>query len=173
MKFAQSFFWRQTARLLVLAMLVLCGAPLSAYAGTTIPAGTPITVKLNQVLTSGTLSVGSSISGETTAPVMVKGVEVIPAGSAVIGRITNSVKANLAGIPGEIHISFQSVTAPDGTVIPLERGLAMAKGEDRMILSIGIGVFCCILGFLIKGDEATMSSATTVQCYTTHEVTLD
>ncbi len=65
-------------------------APPPAPASYTIPAGTRVSVSLGQTLSSKTSQAGESFSATVTAPVSVDGHEVIPAGAAATGTVTDA-----------------------------------------------------------------------------------
>jgi hypothetical protein len=80
----------------------------------TIPVGQVINVKINQTISSETARVGDQFTTVTTIPVYAGGVEVIPAGSTIVGRVTSVMRAQRKNKAGTIGVSFVSVRLPSG-----------------------------------------------------------
>jgi hypothetical protein len=94
-----------------------------AQAGVTIPAGTPLTVKLENTLTSFSSRPGDPFQGRITAPVMVDGKTAIPAGATVQGRVTKvSDQRRLYGRP-TIAIFPEAIILPNGERLTLNANL--------------------------------------------------
>jgi hypothetical protein len=79
----------------------------------TVPADTVIRVRMDQALNSKTANVGDRFSTTVTDPINRSGVEVIPAGSKIWGRVA-SVKRAGRRSPGTITVSFNSLSVPNG-----------------------------------------------------------
>lgn len=58
----------------------------------TIPAGTRVTVRLSQSLSSGTASEGDAFDATVTSPIVVRGRTLVPTGSTASGQVTASNK---------------------------------------------------------------------------------
>jgi hypothetical protein len=96
----------------------------------TVPADTVIRVRLNQQLSSRTARVGDRFSANVTEPVHAgAGVEVIPVGSKVWGRVT-SVKQAGRRTPGQILVAFNSVQLPNGTSYAINGSLSSLQADD-------------------------------------------
>lgn len=78
-----------------------------------IPVNTVIRVRMDQEITSRDARVGDRFSTTVTEPVYSRGVEVIPAGSKVWGRVS-SVRQAGRRTPGSIAVSFNQVQLPSG-----------------------------------------------------------
>ena len=125
------------------------------FAGT-IPAGTAVQLRLNQTISGKTAQTGSFVALSVINPIVINGETLIQAGAQAEGQVSNAKKANIIGSPGSIGITVTSVTAADGTKIPLQ-GMATQDGEDKMVMSLIIGLLC-IFGFLQKGGEANLDN---------------
>ncbi|MBC8029692.1 MAG: hypothetical protein H7Z16_06240 [Pyrinomonadaceae bacterium] len=96
----------------------------------TVPADTVIRVRLNQQLSSRTARIGDRFSANVTEPVHAgAGVEVIPVGSKVWGRVT-SVKQAGRRTPGQILVAFNSVQLPKGTSYAINGSLSSLQADD-------------------------------------------
>ena len=140
---------------IMLITMFSTGAFAPLFAGT-VPAGTAVQLRLNQTLSSKTAKVGSFVSLNVVNPVVINGETLIKAGAQAEGQVSNAKKASIIGAPGSIGITVTSVTAVDGTKIPLQ-GMSTNDGEDKMVMSVIIGLLC-IFGFLQKGGEGTLDN---------------
>ncbi len=96
----------------------------------TVSADTVIRVRLNEQLSSRTARVGDRFSANVTEPVNAgSGVEVIPVGSKVWGRVT-SVKRAGRRSPGTILVAFNSVQLPSGKTYPINGSLSSLQADD-------------------------------------------
>ncbi len=117
----------------------------------TVDAGTKFQAALKNSLDSETTVVGEPVEGTLASPILSGGVEVVPAGSRVIGSVTNVISAKRFkfGANGKIDIKFTSVETPDGRKIPLnasidENQLHLTGGTTagrvgKSLLTTGVG----------------------------------
>lgn len=94
-------------RLSVFFALLLCTA-LLAGAGT-IPAGTHVTVRINQALSSGASHKGEAWSGVLTSDLTSNGKTIAKAGDAVKGKVTFVKPSGRLHEPGQITVRLSSV----------------------------------------------------------------
>jgi hypothetical protein len=72
-------------------------------------------VRMGSTINSKTAVVGQSFMTTTTEPIYSSGgIEVIPAGSQIRGRVSSVQKAVNGGKPGIIDVTFNAVILPDG-----------------------------------------------------------
>ncbi|MBX9939136.1 MAG: S-layer homology domain-containing protein [Candidatus Obscuribacterales bacterium] len=97
-------------------------------------AGTQLPGTLRNSLDSGSTQVGEPVEATLTAPVYSGGVEVIPAGSRVLGSVTNVVSSRRFrfGANGRIDMRFNMVETPDGRRFPLS-----ASVNDTQLKLVG------------------------------------
>jgi len=96
----------------------------------TVPANTVIRVRLNEQLNSRTARVGDRFSANVTEPVYAgSGVQVVPVGSKVWGRVT-SVKRAARRSPGTILVAFSSVGVPSGKSYAINGSLSSLQADD-------------------------------------------
>jgi hypothetical protein len=89
----------------------------------TLPRNQYFRLRMNQTLNSGTSRVGDRFHSTVVTPVYAGGVEVVPAGSIVEGRVTSVSPARTRGRQGQIGMQFDSVVLPDGTTYQLDGAL--------------------------------------------------
>jgi hypothetical protein len=102
-------------------------APIPQY---TVPANTVIRVRMNESLNSRTARVGDRFSANVVEPVYAGGgVEVVPVGSKVWGRVS-SVRSAGRRTPGNISVSFNSVQLPNGSTYPINGSLTSLQADN-------------------------------------------
>jgi len=77
-------------------------------------AGQVIRVRMNQTITSETARVGDQFATTTVVPIYANGVEVIPAGSEIDGRVVTVTRASSKSKAGTIGVHFNSLRMPTG-----------------------------------------------------------
>ena len=96
----------------------------------TVPANTVMRVRLNEALNSGTARIGDSFSANVVEPVYAAGgVEVIPVGSKVGGRVSQVNRAQKRK-PGNITVAFVSLQLPNGTSYQINGSLTTLQADN-------------------------------------------
>jgi len=80
----------------------------------TLNSGQVIHVRMNQIITSETARVGDQFTTTVVDPVYVSGLEVIPAGSSIVGLVRNVKRASRQSKAGTIEVHFVSLRLPTG-----------------------------------------------------------
>jgi len=93
------------------------------FATYTLPQNQYFRLRMNQTLSSGTSRVGDRFRATVVTPVYASGVEVVPAGSIVEGRVISVSPARTRGREGQLAVQFDAVVVPDGTSHQLEGAL--------------------------------------------------
>jgi hypothetical protein len=81
----------------------------------TVPEGTELPIRLSDTLDTGKTTEGATFQGTLAEALVVHGVEVASAGSAVSGRVTNVVSSGRLKRPAEISLVLTSLTAGGAT----------------------------------------------------------
>ncbi|HEX8709364.1 MAG TPA: hypothetical protein VF723_14055 [Pyrinomonadaceae bacterium] len=81
----------------------------------TVNAGQTIRVRMNEEISSGNARVGDRFTTTVVDPVYSAGIEVIPSGSIIGGRVTSVDRASRKSKAGTIGVSFVSVQLPNGS----------------------------------------------------------
>ena len=141
------------------------------FATYTLPQNQYFRLRMNQTLNSGTSHVGDRFQATVVTPVYASGVEVVPAGSIVEGRVVAVSSARTRGREGQLGVQFDSVVVPDGTSHPLEGALTElqdaragkvdaenevtgASSDKRNVVYVGGGtVGGAVLGGAIGGGK--------------------
>lgn len=83
-----------------------------------------IHVRIGEKLSSGSARIGDTFTTTVVDPVYsANGVELIPPGSTINGRVTLVQKAQKNGDPGSLTVGFYSLRLPNGRVVPLNGSL--------------------------------------------------
>ena len=129
---------RSCAASVLTALAVLAVGSLSVAAQTkrkppkyVLPEETVIRLRLNEKLTSKKAHVGDAFTSTVVTPVYVRGVEVIPAGSVVAGRVTHVERAGRKSNAGSLAVTFASVKLPNGKQYPLDASLASSDSAEN------------------------------------------
>ena len=93
------------------------------YATYTLPRNQYFRLRMNQTLNSRVARVGDRFQTTVVTPVYASGVEVVPAGSVVEGRVASVNPARTRGREGQIGLQFDAVVLPDGTRVGLDGSL--------------------------------------------------
>ncbi|MFN2453653.1 MAG: hypothetical protein ABR577_05485 [Pyrinomonadaceae bacterium] len=81
----------------------------------TVGAGQTVRVRLNEQISSETARIGGRFTTTVVDPVYVNGVEVIPAGSIIGGRVTEVERAGRQSKAGSVGVSFVSLQLPNNS----------------------------------------------------------
>jgi hypothetical protein len=121
------------------------------------PVGTNLSVRLTSTVGSFSSKPGSPISGVLIAPVIQDGRTLLPAGSAVSGKVTRVTRVGF-GVYHEraaLGLEFNRLTLPGGKPIPLSAQLVQVDNARERVTSNG----------LIQGIRSTGTLAYRVSGY--------
>ena len=123
----------------------------------TLPAGTTLRLALGTPLSSETAVTGDVLSAETTAPVRIEGLEAVPAGSRVTGRVSHAASAAQAAGRGEMTLEFDALVLSDGgrasiRARPLGLRAPASRKKDNTLVT-GLSEVGAAVGGLIGGRK--------------------
>lgn len=129
----------------------------------TIPAGTPLDVRLGQAIDTGKASEGSSFSSTLASPLTVNGVVVAATGAAVTGTVTHVVSSGRLSKPAELSLTLNSLTMADGEKMDISTDTWSDKGQshkkrDAELIGGGAGVGA-LVGALAGGKKGAAIGA--------------
>ena len=130
-----------------------------------IPAGTPLTVAIDQDLSSASVNSGQRISFHLTSDYSEFGHVLISQGTPVRGTVTQATRRKSGGRPGALTIQVTSVRAVDGTYVPL-RGSEKVVGKNRQSQAAALGVLTLGIGATKKGLSASIPAGTQYTVFT-------
>jgi len=79
-----------------------------------VPAGTELTLALDNTLSSETSQVGDSFTATVIEPIVVENRTVIPEGSKIHGKVTESAPAKKGAGQAKLSLKFDSLSLPGG-----------------------------------------------------------
>lgn len=98
----------------------------------TVPAGTYITVRVNQQLSSDHNQVGDAFSGTLVRPIVANGVVVAEPGQTVGGRVAQVQKAGRIEGLSKLGVELTDLTLVDGQPIPVKTTLLDRTGNSSV-----------------------------------------
>jgi hypothetical protein len=128
-----------------------------------VPAGTALEARLDTTIASQTSRVEDVVRATLTAPLVIEGADVAPAGSELFGTVTGAREAGRVKGRAELGIQFEQLRA--GTVTydirtaPLRWVAAATTGEDAAKVGIGAAVGAVVGGITGGGKGAAVGSA--------------
>lgn len=158
--------WKsRVAGLLVFALVFMVALPPDAGAATIkVPAGTSVSLRTSQTIAPQGVKAGDSVSLVVASDVVVDGKVVIRAGAPAKGEVVQSEQRGIVGKPDRVSVQIQSVTAVDGSTVPVS-ATKSAEGEDKVVLTVILALICLPLIFL-KGGEAAIGAGAGVNAIT-------
>jgi hypothetical protein len=128
-----------------------------------LPAGTPVTVRLQTPVSSASSEAGEIFDAVLDEPLVVEGQPVAPRGSAVRGKVTMARHSGRLRHPGVLGLTLVSVSLA-GQDVPLETSHIYAKGRSHKkrnlaLIGGGTGAGALIGGIASGGTGALIGSA--------------
>ena len=95
----------------------------------TVHADQVIRVRMNQQISSENARIGDRFTTTVVDPVYANGVEVVPAGSTIHGRISDVQRAGRKSKAGMIGVKFISLQMPNGATYPINGSLTSMEAD--------------------------------------------
>jgi len=130
-----------------------------------IPGGTRFVVRLEDRLSTRLSSVGDSFQARLVRPILVDGLEVVPAGAVVLGHVTARDGRGEAG--PRLQLRFDAIEvgfdryALGGSGLPDESGTRVASSESDLRTTAAVA--CADGGLVAQGPNASFSGGTRVE----------
>lgn len=96
----------------------------------TVPAGTPLQVAFTKGLASNTSSAGQTFRARLLGDVRLDGATAIPAGSEVVGVVTDAVAARRLGGKARLTLKFTDLVLPSGSAVPIHASF-LEEGKSK------------------------------------------
>jgi len=126
------------------------------------PAGTQLSVRLNDPLDSERNQVGDTFHGSLSAPIVIDGETVIPSGADVVGRVVNVQSAGRFAGQSLLTLELTSLTMNGKTYnLQTNQWSRSGKGEGKNTATkVGVGTVAgAVLGGLIGGGKGAAIGA--------------
>ena len=95
-----------------------------------IPSGTPITVRLQNAVSSATSRPGDEFGATLDQPIVIDGQTIAPEGAQVTGRVVAARPSGRLSHPGYLRIALASVTV-NGKAVPVQSSSVMVAGRSH------------------------------------------
>ena len=141
-------------RALLVVLFASCGGTLLWGASYTVPAGTVLNCRLTQTITTQINSPGQAFAATVAEPLMIDGQEAIPAGAVIRGRIASLNRPGRVKRVGEMVLSPETLSMPNGQTFTLKAVLLHAYGAPSARVSDTEG--------LVKGPNAHKGDLTEI-----------
>jgi tRNA A-37 threonylcarbamoyl transferase component Bud32 len=127
----------------------------------TLPVETSLHASLEAPVSSASTRTGDALLAELTRPVRIEGVEAIPTGSRLAGKVSHAASAEEAGGRGEMTLEFDSVELPGGDTIqihtsPLVLRAPPQKHKDTGVIA-GLAGLGAVVGGLVGGRKGAVA----------------
>src|SRR5205807_2405919 len=148
--------------LFIVTAILICSSHLNAQrrssASWSIPAGTPINVRINENLSSEDSRPGDRFTGVLTQPLIVNGRTAFPAGTDVSGQITSAKKSGRLSDPGVLELMLVSIGNANVSSQPFViKGVSHTKSN---VTKIGGGAAAgAIIGGIVGGGKGAAVGA--------------
>lgn len=97
----------------------------------TVNANQIIRVRMEDTITSRNARIGDRFRTTVVDPVYAGGIEVIPAGSTIVGRVASVKRAERKSKAGTMGVNFISLQLPNGTTRAINGSLTDVTGENN------------------------------------------
>ena len=124
--------------------------PARRASSVTVPAGTTLEVELLETVSSQTSQVGDSVRARVSGSVHEDGVNAIPAGSEVIGVVSDAQALRRVGGRARLGIDFTELVLPDGQTVPISASYSQIGKSETAKDAATIGAGAAAGGILGK-----------------------
>lgn len=134
-------------------------SPTGSFTPQSVPAGTPVTVRLQTALSSAAAHDGDTFEAILDDPIVVDSQTVAARGAVVSGRVVNAKSSGRLEDPGYIRLTLTAITI-GGSALPVQASSIFAKGsshKNRNLAMIGGGAGGgALIGGLVGGGKGAL-----------------
>jgi type IV secretory pathway VirB10-like protein len=124
----------------------------------TVPSGTVLDVEFTETLSSATSAPGEAFRARVTRDVMEDGEVVIPAGSEILGEVTEAVPTRRVGGKAKLELRFTDLVLPSGATVPIDASFVQQgrseTGRDAATIGGGAAAGAVLGRVLGKGNRS-------------------
>ncbi len=133
-------------------------APAAQAAAASVPAGTPLTIRLSDTLDSRRTGAGQRFSGVLEADLVAGAVVVAPRGSRVYGRVVQAKKSGRLAGTAAMTLELTEIMV-NNQMKPVLTNQMVASGESTGKTSAGRTARGAVIGGLIDGSSGAKTGA--------------
>lgn len=138
-------------------------SPTGSLVPAAIPAGTPVTIRLQTSLSSAESHAGDSFEAVLDEPIVIEGQTVAARGATVVGKVIAAKASGRLQDPGYLRLTLTSIEI-NGKSVPMQTSSIFAKGgshetRNLAIIGGGAGGGALIGGIAGGGKGAIVGSA--------------
>lgn len=128
-----------------------------------VPAGTPVSIRLAQAVSSASSNPGDRFDATLDEPLVINGQTVAPKGAAAVGRVVQAKSSGRLHDSGYIRVTLASVEI-NGKQVPVQASSIFVKGANHnkrnlAMIGGGAGAGALIGGLTGGGKGALLGSA--------------
>ena len=142
----------------LLKVVITMVALATLVTASTIPAGTPVTVRLTSAISSGTAEAGQTFEASVARDVTVQGKTIVKAGAPVKGKVTHAKPSGRLHAPGQLTIRLTSVGGQ-----PVQSSAVRRQGKSHKksnVTKIGGGAAAgTVIGAIAGGGKGAAIGA--------------
>jgi hypothetical protein len=147
-------------------------APVTLAAGASrIPANTALILETQQALSSLTLKRGEKFALRLAEPLLLDGVQLLPAGTPGIGEVVHAERSRSGGKAGELILAARYLEH-EGRRIPLRSFRIGVTGVDHTRGALAVAMALGPLAALVRGGNIEVPAQTRAQALTSQDVDL-
>jgi hypothetical protein len=129
-----------------------------------LPAGTRIRLKMDDAISSDVATANDTFTATIAKAVVVREAVVLPAGTAVEGRIVKARAAATGGRSGQLEIRIETLKLPEGEKreiegVPVNQLKAASSGAGSVLSIAGGTVLGALLGAVSKTSNGALIGA--------------
>lgn len=133
--------------------------PAPTFREVTIPSGTTLAVELRTTVASNTSAVEDRVQGVLRRPIVVDGEEIVPAGAAVSGVVTEALPSARVKGRARLALRFNSITIDDAPTsigsAAIARVAPATKKDDAGKIAVGAGAGA-VIGAIAGGKKGAV-----------------
>ncbi len=138
-------------------------SPTASLLPASIPAGTPIAIRLQSSVSSASSQSGDSFEAALDEPVVINGQAVAPRGATVTGKVVEAKASGNLQDPGYLRLTLTAISI-DAKLLPIQTSSIFVKGgshEKRNLEMIGGGAAAgALIGGLAGGGKGALIGTT-------------